>query len=143
MTTFLKLERTSKGEKATIGSLYWEDAFQCFTLEDKVREVPGEIVSQWKVPGQTAIPAGNYQVVIDFSTRFKRLMPHILEVPGFTGIRIHKGNTDADTEGCILLGQQVAGPDMITHSTEAFEAFFPRLQAALGLGDVFISIGDV
>ena len=74
-----------------------------WVLEDQVREVVGEPVSEWKVPGKTAIPAGRYKVLITFSNRFQKLMPQLMDVPGFTGVRIHAGNTAADTEGCLLL----------------------------------------
>ena len=131
----ITLTRKQLGPNATIGDLDIDDTFECHTLEDTVREVASSPVSVWKIPGETAIPVGTYQVVIDFSSRFQRLMPHVLDVPGFDGIRIHKGNTDKDTEGCILLGQVVAGLDMIQQSTAAFDAFYPKLQAALEAGD--------
>jgi hypothetical protein len=140
MTTHLTLQRNKLSDKSTLGSLSIGDVFECFTLEDKVREVPGHPVSSWKIPNQTAIPAGTYQVIIDMSARFKRLMPHILDVPGFDGIRIHWGNTDVDTDGCILLGKTIGGPDFIGESRVAFDAFFSKLQAALEQGDVYITI---
>jgi hypothetical protein len=101
--------------------------------EDVVR-APGV-----KVDGQTAIPAGEYKVVIDMSTRFKRLMPHLLDVPMFTGIRIHAGNVSADTEGCLLLGRK-RGENDVEESKLAFDAFFPKLQAA---GTATIQILDI
>lgn len=135
----IQLTRTTAGPVSTIGDLSIDGVPECHTLEDCVREVAGPVAS-WKIPGKTAIPVGIYQVVIDFSDRFKRNMPHVLDVPGFTGIRIHKGNTDKDTEGCILLGQTIAGPDLITHSTEAFDAFFPKLRDLLEQGDVYLTV---
>ena len=137
----ITLTRKQLGPDATIGDLAIDGQPECHTLEDVVREVASAPVSVWKIPGKTAIPRGTYQVVIDFSSRFQRLMPHVLDVPGFTGIRIHRGNTDRDTEGCILLGSAIAGPDMITGSTIAFDAFYLKLQAALDAGnDVWITI---
>jgi hypothetical protein len=133
----MKLEviRKSRSARATLGELHVGGAFECFTLEDAVREIPGATVEQWKAPGATAIPAGQYAVTVDFSVRFGREMPHILDVPGFAGIRIHSGNTDQDTEGCILLGRSIGGPDLILHSRDAFAAFFPKLKAALDAGE--------
>ena len=128
----LELHRTRLGAKATLGDLYVEGVFFCHTLEDVVRDLGPD--GAGKVFGETAIPAGTYPVVVDFSNRFQRPMPHVLDVPFFDGIRIHKGNSDANTEGCLLLGQVIAGDDWIAHSTEAFDAFFPALQTALAAG---------
>jgi hypothetical protein len=129
----LRLVRKEFTEKSTIGDLLIDDSFFCFTLEDMVRE-PGV-----KIPGQTAIPEGRYRVVIDQSNRFRRAMPHILDVPMFEGIRIHSGNTDKDTEGCILLGM-TKSKDFVGQSVLAFNRFFDQLYMGLGHGDVSISI---
>lgn len=100
----LRLTRTRFGPNSTLGELTITsakgagDSFTCWTLEDQVRTGP-------KVPGATAIPEGSYDVVITMSARFKRRMPLLLDVPNFSGIRIHAGNTAADTEGCILVGE--------------------------------------
>ena len=123
----LKLQRFegSQNGKATIGLLFVDKVFECYVLEDVVR-APGV-----KVPGETAIPAGKYKVVLDFSARFKRIMPHVLDVPGFDGIRVHCGNTDADTEGCLLVGQtHTVGQDHIEGSTLAYAALYPKLEIA-------------
>lgn len=128
------LQREPSTLQSTSGALSIDGAFECFTLEDVVREMPGKPVSTWKIAGQTAIPVGTYQVVIDFSTRFQRPMPHVLNVPGFDGVRIHSGNTAADTEGCVLLGKNRA-PDDVTESRDAFAGFFPKLQAAINRGE--------
>lgn len=130
----LTLHRTWPTSDCTIGQLFVDGVPECFTCEDVVREVEGEPVSSWKVLGQTAIPAGIYRVVIDFSNRFQRPMPHVLEVPGFDGVRIHSGNTAADTEGCILVGTGRAETS-IAHSRDAFDVLLPKLQAALAAGD--------
>lgn len=110
--------------RSTIGELRIDGVFECYTLEDTVRP-PGV-----KVPSMTAIPAGKYAVIVDFSERFQKFMPHILDVPMFTGIRIHCGNTDKDTEGCILLGRK-RSLDGIAESRLAFDAFYPKLKEVL------------
>lgn len=106
----------------TLGMLAIGGVFQCYTLEDAVREGP-------KVPGQTAIPYGRYQVVLTMSQRFGHVLPLLLDVPNFTGIRIHAGNTAADTEGCILVGTEREG-DAILHSRVALDALMERIQSA-------------
>lgn len=108
----LTLTRTEEINEATIGELTLDKEFICFTLEDKVRE-PAEPhvnldkaawVRSWKIPGKTAIPRGRYEVIINWSNRFGLLLPLLVAVPGFEGVRIHPGNKKEDTEGCILLG---------------------------------------
>lgn len=94
----IRVTRNIFAEKQTIGDLYINGIYFCHTLEDIVRE-DGK-----KVLHETAIPYGEYNLVMDYSDRFKQIMPHILDVPNFTGIRIHSGNTEADTSGCILVG---------------------------------------
>ena len=93
------LRRIFFGPDYTIGKLYIDGEYFCDTLEDKVR--PDGI----KIYGETAIPAGKYKVVLSQSARFKRLLPAILDVPDFKGIRIHAGNTAIDSHGCILVGK--------------------------------------
>jgi hypothetical protein len=97
--------RESTIRSATLGSLYVDGVRECETLEDAIREVPGQPVATWKIDGGTAIPAGTYAVTLTPSPKFGRVLPFLSDVPGFTGIRIHSGNTQADTTGCILVGQ--------------------------------------
>jgi hypothetical protein len=105
----LIVKRTTRTEKSTIGELWIDGKFFCYTLEDKDRglkqtDAPERIKAK-KVFGATAIPAGRYEVKLTYSSRFKKVMPQIMNVPGFEGIRIHAGNTDKDTEGCLLVGK--------------------------------------
>jgi hypothetical protein len=97
----LNLKRKYRGPDYTIGSLYVNGTYFCDTLEDSVRDIPRE----GKIPGKTAIPAGEYKVILSHSPRFKRELPRLLNVPYFDGILIHRGNTPNHTEGCILIGE--------------------------------------
>lgn len=124
----LLLRRFEFGDKYTIGKLYIDDAYVCYTLEDKVRDGP-------KVPGETAIPKGTYSVIIDHSTRFNKDMLHVLDVPNFTGIRIHSGNTDKDTEGCILVGMGWVGTDFVSMSRQALGQVYATCSKALSNND--------
>lgn len=105
----LKLHRRFKGESYTIGTLYIDGERFCDTLEDKNRDfnADGDLndVGEAKVYAQTAIPYGTYDVVLSRSPKFKRILPEVLNVPHFTGIRIHRGNTKEDSAGCILVGE--------------------------------------
>lgn len=105
MSEFL-LERVQCDPDVTIGSLSLNGHSICWTCEDPVREVPGQPVSAWKIKGSTAIPVGRYKIERTWSPRFQVTMPQLIDVPGFEGIRIHPGNTAADTEGCILPGME-------------------------------------
>lgn len=97
----LKLLRKYCKPSYTIGQLYIDGKYFCDTLEDTVRD----LVTEKKVKGRTAIPAGRYRVILNWSPRFGKPLPLLLDVPHFEGIRIHAGNTAKDTEGCILVGE--------------------------------------
>lgn len=128
----IKLVREVFTETSTIGSLYINGVFECYTLEDKDRDAnkDGDITDKGeeKVYAKTAIPRGKYNVINSFSNRFKKYLPEIQNVPQFAGIRIHPGNTADHSEGCILLGSTKA-KDFIGNSKVAFAAFFKKIQA--------------
>jgi hypothetical protein len=117
----IEVKRFEFKDTHTVGKMYVDGVYECYTLEDAVR-------NGTKVIGKTAIPIGTYKLIIDASTRFKQDMPHILDVPDFTGVRIHAGNTSADTDGCILLGSTWAGKDFIGNSKIAYKKFFDKLK---------------
>jgi len=131
----LLLQRQPSADGCTLGQLFVDGVFECFTLEDVVRDGP-------KISNQTAIPAGRYRVEITFSPRFRRMLPEVLDVPGFTGIRIHPGNTAADTSGCILVGQR-STVDSIEDSRVAMVSLQAKIAAALARGvDVFLTVDN-
>lgn len=117
--------RQPSANGCTIGTMTIDGVFECYTLEDVVRP-NGE-----KVYGQTAIPAGRYQVKLTMSNRFKIVLPLLENVPNFEGVRIHPGNTAADTDGCILVGQTKTS-NSIGSSRVAFDKLFAQLQAHKG-----------
>lgn len=116
--------------KSTIGELMMGGVFVAFTLEDTYRPPPEK-----KVPGETCIPNGRYEIVVTHSPRFNVDMPLLLNVPGFTGVRIHSGNRPKDTEGCILVGRE-RGVDEIHHSHDAYVAVFHAIQGARARGEL-------
>lgn len=109
---------------STSGALYVDGMFECWTLEDIVRDV--------KIMGQTAIPAGTYKVIINHSNHFDKDLPLLVNVPNYEGVRIHSGNTAADTEGCILLGIGKE-KDSVTQSRVAFDRLFAKMKTALSI----------
>lgn len=121
----LTLNRIFLGSSATIGELLINDKHLCDTLEDRVRP-EGE-----KVYGKTAIPEDTYEVKLTHSPRFKKILPEILNVPNFSGIRIHTGNSSKDTEGCIIVGTwDGEKEDWVGSSKIAFDKLMSLLEEA-------------
>ena len=117
----IEVKRLHRTSNSTIGELTIDGKFECYTLEDVERYV--------KIKGETAIAKGTYKVIINQSNRFKRLLPLLINVPNFEGVRIHAGNSNHDTEGCILVGQN-RSLDYITKSRKAFDSLFTKMQKA-------------
>lgn len=130
----LTLERLQLDPDVTIGSLSIDGAWQCWTLEDVVRPTDAT-----KVYGQTAIPFGTYGVIVTYSPHFGIDLPLLVNVPNFSGVRIHPGNTALDTDGCILVGQDRLGKSL-GHSRAAFNALYPLLRDAVAKGPVTLEI---
>lgn len=127
------LQRVAKKDKYTIGKLYINDQYFCDTLEDTDRGLTQSMTEQQikskKVYGETAIPTGIYRIIISYSNRFKKQMPLLLNVPGFSGIRIHTGNTEKDSLGCILVGKNKA-VGKVLESRDTYSKLFSILQKA-------------
>ena len=117
----ITIKRLYKTDTSVIGELLVNGIWECFTLEDAERPI--------KIKGETAIPKGTYRVIINESNRFKRLLPLLIDVPNFEGVRIHSGNSNHDTEGCILVGQ-TRNKNYIGQSRKAFEKLFKKMQVA-------------
>jgi len=127
----LNLKRLHKTANSTIGELSIDGKFEAYTLEDVERDT--------KVFGKTAIPKGTYEVIMTMSNRFKKMMPLLLNVEGYEGVRIHSGNDATQTEGCILLGT-TRSVDFIGGSRDAIAKFYPKLEAGLKVGKVTLTI---
>jgi len=128
----LYLERDMMLPNRTLGKLSINGVHECFICEDAVRDT--------KVHGQTAIPAGRYEIVITLSKRFKRELPLLLNVPNYAGIRIHSGNTEAHTEGCLLPGR-TRNDTGVFSSVLATNELILKIRTALSEGrKVFITI---
>lgn len=128
----LKLRRIAKRNTYTIGRLLINGEYFCDTLEPKVRDLSKEL----KVKGKTAIPAGRYRLYLTYSSRFKRILPLVDNVPQFSGVRIHRGNTAKDTEGCILVGyNREVGKVLDSAVTE--QRLMAILQNAVNKGEQF------
>lgn len=127
----ITVKRDTYNPKNTLGKLYINDVFFCETLEDVVRDInkDGDLddAGETKVYGETAIPSGAYKMIINMSNRFKKEMPLLLNVKGFDGIRIHSGNTEADTHGCILVGLTRTKDNKIGQSQLAFSKLMLEL----------------
>lgn len=127
----LSVIRKAYRDTYTIGKMYINGEYFCDTLEDKVRTLNS---INDKIKGETAIPAGTYKITLEMSPRFKRKLPLLHNVPYFSGILIHRGNTAKDTHGCILVGENKVKGQVI-NSTKAEVALMDILTKAVSKGD--------
>ena len=135
----IEVNRIFKASNYTIGELSVNNNYVCDTLEDRVRPT-GE-----KVYGETAIPSGTYTVTLSYSNRFKKTMPEILNVPNFSGIRIHCGNSSKDTEGCLLVGKWDGKTEnWISDSKNSYNKLYSLLEEAFNKKEnITITIKDI
>jgi hypothetical protein len=130
----IEVKRIALKPDYTIGKLYVDGIYYCDTIEDQVRP-EGE-----KVWGETAIPAGRYKIILSHSSRFKKTMPYLVNVPDFSGIMIHNGNTAEDTHGCILVGENKVKGKVI-NSVVTFKHLMSQIEGAINSGEtVYITI---
>lgn len=138
----LTLKRIALRPTYTIGKLYIDDVYFCDTIEDTVRDLNknGKFDNgEKKIHSKTAIPYGTYEIKWTYSPRFKKYTPQLMNVPSFEGIRIHAGNTSADTEGCLILGKnkQVG---KVLNSRATINKFYSIIKEACSNGKVTIEI---
>ena len=144
----LLVDRRWKKEKYTIGRLFANGTFVCNTLEDTDRGLSYmmslQLIRMTKIAGMTAIPRGTYKVVLSVSEKFKKkawakkyggLVPEIVGVPGFTGVRIHPGNSDVDTEGCPLVGDNTVVGKLTNSVARYYELMDKYIMPAWNAGE--------
>lgn len=137
MTTFIKMQlgvkRYDYGENKdyTLGKFTVNGEDFAYSLEDKYRDLSKEE----KVYGKTAIPCGTYKVIMKQSPKFKRVMPYLVDVPHFTNIMIHPGNTVEDSEGCILVGKKSGQPNVIMESRATSDRLNELISKAIEAGE--------
>jgi hypothetical protein len=128
---------------STISEVYVDGKFECYAIEDMDRGLLDSMseteIKSKKIHGVTAIPKGRYKIVISFSNRFQKYLPELIGVKGFAGIRIHSGNTSADSEGCILPGTTKA-LNFVGSSVKAFTALFAKMKAVEKKEKIYITI---
>lgn len=116
----LLLERKYPKNNYTIGNLFINGKFYCNIIEDVVRDINknGSFdCGEFKISGHTAIPYGKYEIQVTYSPKFKRKLPLLLNVKHFEGIRIHRGNTEKDSSGCLIPGENTKR-GMVLNSTK-------------------------
>ena len=124
------LHRKYLGPDYTIDGFSIDGKYLCDMIEDHYRDLNIEE----KVFGETCIPYGKYKVELSMSPKFKRLLPMLMDVPYFTGIRIHRGNTATDSYGCILPGENKR-KGMVLNSTKYEKLIVKKMQAATKRGE--------
>lgn len=140
----IEVKRLYKKADYTIGKMYIDGEYFCDTLEDTDRGLKQDMalseLKEMKMYGKTAIPTGEYMVAVTFSNRFNKWLPLIHPVPAFEGVRIHSGNTAADTEGCILVGKNRA-KGKVLDSRKTMDEFLRILKPAIeACEDIWIEI---
>ena len=127
----IELVRIAFKETYTIGKLYVDGKYFSDVLEDVDRGLDSSMseseILKKKVKGQTAIPTGHYVINITYSPKYKRMMPLLLDVKGFSGIRIHSGNSSKDTEGCLLVGKNKK-VGMVLESRDTYQRLFKMME---------------
>lgn len=129
----LELIRIANRPTYCIGKLYIDGEYFCDVIEDTDRGLDNSMtvseILKNKIKGETAIPTGIYKIEITYSPKYKRLMPLLIGVKGYSGVRIHSGNTSKDTEGCLLVGKNTK-VGMVTDSRNTYQRLFAKLQKA-------------
>ena len=131
-----RVRRKHNGKHACTGEFEIDGALEAFTLEDIVRDLGTD--GHGKIMHETAIPAGKYRITLEYSPKFKKVLPYLHDVPFFTGILIHPLNTDKQTWGCIGVGDEIMSQTESIKpgtSTPAFERIFKKIEKAIGAGE--------
>ena len=132
------VKRKTFTDTATLGEMFIDGVFTAYTLEDKDRwDSTDDCDCSKKVNGETCIPYGQYKAILSHSAHFGKDLPHILDVPCFEGIRIHSGNTDIDTDGCVLIGAETNNTNRIWNCAGVLSQLIEKLQ---GVEDCSIEI---
>lgn len=140
----IRVIRKHKNAESTIGELFIDGVFFCYTCEDTDRGLQQnmtlEDIKAKKIHGKTAIPAGRYAVALSMSNRFQKYLPELINVPGYAGVRIHSGNTAEDSDGCLLLG--IANPQftIVQDSRNTVANFMKKLQVVEKKEKIWITI---
>lgn len=139
----IKIQRPPiSNSKSTISKLFINNEFFCDTIEDRDRNLKSsdslERIKSIKVKHETAIPYGTYQLVMSYSQRFEKYLPELLNVPGFDGIRIHPGNTEADSSGCILPG--IRNVDKVVNSRLTMQKLQTKIDSVIKTEKIFVEI---
>lgn len=134
----MKLIRSVFNPKSTMGKMFIDGQFFAFTCEDTDRHINGDVTR--KVQNETAIDPGRYEVVLSFSNHFQKFLPELKNVPCFAGIRIHGGNTAADSEGCILIGTESDMVSRISNCKPKVDALVAMLKKVTQKEKIFMEI---
>ena len=140
----ITVDRKFLRDTYTIGKMFINGEYFCDTLEDKVRDKnkDGDLLDEGegKIYGQTAIPYGRYRVILTYSPKFKRELPLLLNVQHFEAIRIHRGNNESHTEGCLLVGENKVKGKIINSAKYEIE-LVNRIKEAISHNDeIWITI---